>query len=561
MEIGDIFAQIELDLLTNMTKSIQSEDWRSNRFRAFKEYQLRNQDIIRKYPSSKAVKAQLQAAYLASGYETGHDIRAAVRAGRKIVQGGTSFSVDDKKLKALIDEIQGSLYTAKAAALRMTDDMYRQTLVKTQVAMATNLYTLNQSVDMASRDFLFAGINCIKYANGNQVNIVSYAEMALRTANRRAGLQGDGAMRRDWGEHLVYISQYGACSEVCLHWQGRVYVDNVFSGGEAQEGYPMLSTAIENGLFHPNCRHRSSTWYEGLSKLPDRLPEEETLANSQLEARQRYNERQIRKYKRLEMGSVDDANKAKYGAKVSQWQKTNREYVDFYSDILRRDYRRERVYTLPKIKEPEVPKVKMYSRDDIDAMLKSNEDFTYNYHSDLYDELETLYSPWKAKVTSDEEYAIHTYTTSKYDAVNSALRRGGAPASQTLSCIVDCTSALDKASLPEPLVVRRGSTSSFLWRGLGKDKNWLDSSYTELVGQVIEDKGFMSTSPIPGKGFSNDVEYKILLPEKSKAMYIAPISEFKGEQEVLIQKGSMFKIVDVEKVDSFRYTVYMQLIL
>ena len=81
---------------------------------------------------------------------------------------------------------------------------------------------------MASRDFLRAGINCIKYKDGRLVNIASYAEMAIRTANQRAVLISEGNIRQQHGWHLVRISRYGGCSETCLPWQGRVYVDDVY---------------------------------------------------------------------------------------------------------------------------------------------------------------------------------------------------------------------------------------------------------------------------------------------------------------------------------------------
>ena len=123
--------------------------------------------------------------------------------------------------------------------------------------------------------------------------------------------------------------------------RGRVYVDDVFSDGKPQPGYPMLSTAIENGLFHPNCRHTSSTWYPEISGTPERMSEEQTKRNATLEAKQRYNERTIRKYKRLSEASVDPANKEKYTAKVSQWQRTQRELIKANPVILRREYARE----------------------------------------------------------------------------------------------------------------------------------------------------------------------------------------------------------------------------
>ena len=209
--------------------------------------------------------------------------------------------------------------------------------------MTTNLYTMDQAIDIATHDFLSRGINCIQYANGARVNIASYAEMALRTSTRRATLIGEGAMRAELGQNLVYVSQYGACSDTCLPWQGQVYWDDVYTpGAKPDEAYPRLSEAISGGLFHPNCRHKSSTWYPGVSKIPPLMDEETVRHNAKLESQQRYNERQIRKYKRMEEGSLDPVNQAKYANKVKQWQSRQRELIKGNNKVLRRDYSREK---------------------------------------------------------------------------------------------------------------------------------------------------------------------------------------------------------------------------
>lgn len=339
IDIGGIFAEIELDLVNSLTQSLSSDDWKSQRQRALIQFQQRNMDILNKYPISDMAKRRLEEAYMRAGYRTQADIQKAVANASKT---GTSFSVNDKRLRVLIDQLQMDLSNAQTAAVRMMNDVFKEGMAKAQIAMSTNLYTLDQCIDMATSGFLERGINCIQYANGARVNIASYAEMALRTSTRRATLMAEGAMRSDWGQNLVYVTQYGACSDTCLPWQGRIYWDDVYSTGDPHDDYPRLSEAIAGGLFHPNCRHKSSTWYPGISKVPPIMDEEVVRRNSALEAEQRYNERQIRKYKRMAEGSLDPDNKAKYEAKVKQWQARQRGLIKDNGDVLRRDYTRER---------------------------------------------------------------------------------------------------------------------------------------------------------------------------------------------------------------------------
>ncbi|HEZ7987410.1 MAG TPA: phage minor capsid protein [Ruminococcus sp.] len=43
--------------------------------------------------------------------------------------------------------------------------------------------TLQQAIDIAVKDFLDKGINCIVYRNGRHVNISDYIRMALRATS------------------------------------------------------------------------------------------------------------------------------------------------------------------------------------------------------------------------------------------------------------------------------------------------------------------------------------------------------------------------------------------
>ena len=45
---------------------------------------------------------------------------------------------------------------------------------------------------MAANDMLAAGLKCVTYANGSMHTLSDYAEMAIRTAAKRAYLQGAG---------------------------------------------------------------------------------------------------------------------------------------------------------------------------------------------------------------------------------------------------------------------------------------------------------------------------------------------------------------------------------
>jgi hypothetical protein len=254
--------------------------------------------------------------------------------------------IHEDKLRALIDETTNNLKNAEEAILRTSDDVYRRVIFDSQVYLNTGSGTLVAAIDMATRDFLSQGLNCIQYKDGKRVNIASYAEMALRTADTRATLQAEAAKRDEWGEPLVMVTYRSSACPKCVRYIGKVFVDDVWGTVRptGQSKYPMLSEAIAGGLYHPNCKDSHTTYFEGITKQRTMTREEalEAARRYDLQQEQRYNERQIRKYKRLEQGSIAEDDVARYAAKRKEWQKRNKEFVELNDDVLRREYWREK---------------------------------------------------------------------------------------------------------------------------------------------------------------------------------------------------------------------------
>ena len=252
------------------------------------------------------------------------------------------FGINEKKLEALQNTVLRDMEEAQSSALRKMNDVYRQTIVKASMHMATGTKTLNQAVDMATKDFLAAGINSITYSDGKQVNVASYAEMALRTASQRATFLAEGQKRNEWGVYTVFVSAHANTCEKCKPWQGLVLIDDVFANGKPDGVHPLLSEAIAAGLLHPNCRHTIATYFPGITQLPV-VPDEETIdRNYEAEQRQRYIERQIRKWKRVYTGSLDENNQRHALAQVGKWQAEMKEHLAAHPEM-RRDYSREHI--------------------------------------------------------------------------------------------------------------------------------------------------------------------------------------------------------------------------
>ncbi len=237
---------------------------------------------------------------------------------------GEFLGLNDRKLDALIKATMQDMERAETAILRKANDDFRKAIFNAQVYANTGAGTYEQAVDMATKDMLSRGLNCVEYANGARHTLADYADMAIRTACKRAYLQGEGEMRKRWGIATVIMNKRGNPCPKCLPFCGKVLIDDVWSGGSPEDGpWPLMSRAVEAGLYHPRCRDSHTTYFPGITTADGSWTEEELEAigqSSRQEARQQYAERQAAKFGRLAEYSLDPENRRKYGLKAAEWQ-------------------------------------------------------------------------------------------------------------------------------------------------------------------------------------------------------------------------------------------------
>ncbi|WP_336822950.1 phage minor capsid protein [Sporosarcina sp. USHLN248] len=402
-DINRIFEQMTLDLIDSLKRNslrhkveetkegFRWEQWQSAKLRAIGEYRKRNRSIVSKFfRKADSVVDDV----LMDSFREGERrftsvwrrmlrivlkpfrIYEAIKLKRATITGKVEMPVDftprnfkvphhmlpkapmetdffrmnEKKLKALQASVKDDLKKAEQGVMRKMDDVYKQIIYKAEVNMAAGAKTLNQAIDMATKEFLEKGINIIEYIDGRRVTISAYAEMALRTASQRATFLGEGKKRDEWGVYTVLMSAHDNCSPMCLPYQGTVMIDDVYTSITKENatklaketGYKLLSEAMKNYAFHPNCRHTLSTFFPGISTVPKPVEDDKAIERYDAEQKQRYMERQIRKYKRLQAGSVDEVNEFRYKKKVKEWQGRLEEHLQ-RNDFLRRDRTREKV--------------------------------------------------------------------------------------------------------------------------------------------------------------------------------------------------------------------------
>lgn len=342
-DIGEAFEAIENELIASMIRNLRRHKqeeinekkqwsmWQVEQLKALEKYKKFNQ---KKYGQkfkdiNKKIQALISIARSEGEMSQEVAILEAIRKGfpaKRISKGATAefFKLNERKLEALIKATMNDMKKAETAVLRMANDQYRKVIFNAQVYANTGAGTYEKAVDMATKDFLSAGLNCVEYSNGARHTLADYADMAIRTACKRAYLQGEGAKRQEWGIHTVIVNKRGNPCPKCLPFCGKVLIDDVWSGGSRKDGsYPLMSTAVAYGLYHPRCKDSHTTYFPGISTADDTWTKEELEAigqNAKEEARQHYAERQEKRFGRLEKNSLDEENQQRYAARKEEWK-------------------------------------------------------------------------------------------------------------------------------------------------------------------------------------------------------------------------------------------------
>jgi hypothetical protein len=551
-DIVDAFSAIEEELTKSMMRNMgrhRVEEvaekmewtmWQAEQLKALEKYKKANQKTFKKQFSyiNNSIDSLISQARQQGSMEQEIEILDAIKNGFKARRGLSKsvqttaefFKINDRKLNALIKAIKQDLQKAETAMLRMANDQYRKIIFNAQVYVNSGAGTYEKAIDMASKDFLFAGINCIEYKNGARVNISSYASMALQTATKRAYLTGEGEKRQEWGITTVIMNKRGAACPKCIPFVGKILIDDVWSGGKASDGpYPLMSSAIAKGLYHPNCKDSHTTYFEGITTPPKAITQTDLnrlTTKYRDEQQQKYAERMVKKYKSLKEGSLDSENVKKYDTKLQEW--------------------------LNKLGKTDNSKnlTSLSSSDIINAKeIKSSEELQKFFN----DQEETFFN----SLTVDQKDAIAAYTSVGASKCNGYLRNPGAHRSFDISGITDMIqqldSAIDKFYLPESIKTYRAFDRSVAFPQV--------TDLTELIGKDYTDVAFMSTTPLVDTvrdyagTWDCDTIFEISLRKgQGKGAYINELSHFKDEEyEFLLRRGSKFNIQEVDT--SGEYTI------
>lgn len=547
--LSEAFEAIEDELIGSMMRNLKRhqaeetrlgfewEQWQVLQLQALEDYRRRN---MKKFPPRfNKLNAQIEEA-LRKSYGDGRTAQE-----RKILQAiqkgfktplqpfsgaaeieGTFFQVNDRKLNALIEATTNDMSRAEYAVLRRADDQYRQTIFNAQVYANTGAGTYKKAVDMATRDFLRAGLDCVEYKNGSRHTLEDYADMAIRTANKRAYLQGEGSMRDEWGVPTVIMNKRSCPCPLCAPFVGKVFIDDVWSGG-GKDGispvtgikYPLMSDAISQGLYHPRCKDVHSTYFEGISTPPegsqytaDEL--DEMAQKYEAQQKQGYCERQEKRYERISKYSLDPDNQRMYGARAKAFGEKAEQFGKVANSF-------------------KTPVEKSAGSGIIESKIK---EFNPLPSDKVVDILRQESGSWIKSLNEEEVRSIKKYTKNSKDTIlnkffarlNSMLR-GDSPEDARLRYHAEnISSGLKKYKLRHDIICYRSVNVNPI-EGLN-------------VGDIYEPKQFLSSS-VTKKGILKG-EYMMVIetPKSSCGAYVEGLSQYPKQREFLFDYDCKYRI-------------------
>ncbi|SDZ00689.1 phage minor capsid protein [Thermoactinomyces sp. DSM 45892] len=343
-KVSDLYIDVQIRLLAQMKKSVEQGIKYPNR-QAEIANQL-DQELRRIMRELGVFTPQAVYEVIERAYEVGiqsvdeelqrarspNSLQNALNRAEKTSYDYSFNQVHTLAVESLAGELVTVLSGTHGVILNSLGDRYREIVARSSMGAITGVDTRRQGAQRLLNQLSDRGITSFIDRSGRNWDMSSYTEMSTRSAVARAQIKGHVDRLSHNGYDLVKISSHFDPSPLCKPWQGKV-----FSISGKHPKYLSLQTSINSGLFHPNCRHSLSAYQEGEKIKPVDVQEGAYLERQ----KQRYIERQIRKWKQREAVALTREEQQKARGKVREWQAEMREFIQ--STDRRRDYAREQI--------------------------------------------------------------------------------------------------------------------------------------------------------------------------------------------------------------------------
>lgn len=348
--ILDLYNEIETDLLLSVASRFDTYDsiggtldWYIKKLEQMGAFNKDNLARIIKY--SPATKKKIQELLESVSYQT------MLTNGTMNLETLMASYVNKRILEDAVASLEEEMKLINTKAVESASKAYMDVLTKAYIETSSGAYSYNESIRRALQSMAERGIAGATYQRGSktvQYSLEGTVRRDVLTKSHQLSVATQMQNMKELGHNLVYVSQHiGARTHPTdkwanhAGWQGKVYMvegsSEKYENLEEATGYGDIV-----GLAGVNCRHNISSYIEGVTKIPDRIDEEENERIYKLSQEQRALERNVRKDKKelAVAQQIGDADlEAKYRKKLDDSEAALRRFVSSHEE-LKMDYSR-----------------------------------------------------------------------------------------------------------------------------------------------------------------------------------------------------------------------------
>jgi ribosomal protein L44E len=486
--LTEIYEQAERDIIADMARKLNKYDY----FSSASEWQAKKlQEMGLTY---KEIQTRLAKA---SGKTKSEIVKLLKEAGTKELSDDgvepTQATID--VLNAGLDKTLGKFDNLTKTTAICGSRQISETLDRVYMQVTSGAFSQEAAIKNAITELAKKGIEAYDYGTRKDyIDVV--VRRAVRTGVNQTVAKIALSNAEQLGTDLVEVSAHSGARPTHAEWQGKV-----FSISGKTKGYEKLSEATGygtvTGLCGANCRH---TFYPFMEGDEPAYTEEELQSYDELKytynghkmteyvatQRQRYIERQIRRYKREKAGmQAAELPTEESQAKIKKWEEIQ---ADFLSQTgLKRQYGRE------EIPEPQ-------------------------------------------KMSDEERKAINDYISSASYTVNEALRKKLPLTADQKELKINLDSALKK--LPK----YKGNVSRSLY--FTNEESIESFMKMHQENSKVTYSEFISTTY--GETYNTEGQVQISIRNSRKGRNLSGFN--KKEKEILYERGSTFFVEKVLRV-------------
>lgn len=342
-DIAKHFDELETRILKDIARRIAHNSYMMTSTAEYQMYKLQELGITRteieKYISEtlNITEAKVKRIIKESAYKT-------VDADNEIAKKADIIPPHTDLTQLIIQGIlstNGELRNICKSMASAANMAFEHAIDQAYISVNSGAISFADAVKIAVNDLGKKGIRWIDYPTGAHRKPDSAVRNAVRTGiNQTAGkCQEKNLDELDC--NIVETTSHMGARPTHGEWQGKLFWRKYHVDG-LDNFYDATGYGSGAGLCGWNCRHNFFPNFDG-ELSAKHYDEEENQKRYELEQEQRYNERQIRYWKRRKAvnkaGGIDNTKESK---KVREWQKRQIELLDKHPDM-KRNYARESI--------------------------------------------------------------------------------------------------------------------------------------------------------------------------------------------------------------------------